>query len=326
MSQSQLTRPDTERGSGSVRKSSGSVRKGRSAVRRRSFLRPRGYVWILPALILCVGLIYYSVGYTAYISTLNWNGSSPDPTHVGAANYTQAFSDPVFWLAIRHTVISFLVTFTVSAVLGFVLAAILHSRPWFGVVYKVIIFVPVVLAPAIMAPIFRQIFSNDGEFNWLLTHVGLGGLAQPWLAQSNTALGVILAVTIWGGTGVTFILYFAAMGQIDPELLEAAELDGAGNIRKLASIIWPMVRGTTLALATLSAIGALKTFDIPYLITTGGPNFATEFLGTLIYRTSIPLGQVGYGAALSILLLVIALAMAIILNARRRTKGDGPDA
>ena len=87
-----------------------------------------------------------------------------------------------------------------------------------------------------------------------------------------------------------------------------------------------MVRGTTLALATLSAIGALKTFDIPYLITTGGPNFATEFLGTLIYRTSIPLGQVGYGAALSILLLVIAIAMAIILNARRRSKGDGPDA
>jgi raffinose/stachyose/melibiose transport system permease protein len=299
-----------------------SSQTGRSAARRRSFLRPSGYGWIFPALIFCVGLLYYSVGYTAYISTLNWNGSAPDPGHVGGANYAQAFADPVFWEAIQHTVISFVVTFTISTVLGFVFAALLHSRPLFGGVYKVVLFLPVVLAPAIMAPVFRQIFANNGQFNWLLEHLGLGFLAQPWLAQSGTALGVILAITIWGGTGVTFILYYAAMGQIDPELLEAAELDGAGNIRRLFSIIWPNVRGTTVALATLSAIGALKTFDIPYLVTTGGPNFATEFLGTLIYRTSIPLGAVGYGAALSILLLVIALVMAIILNARR-DKGEG---
>jgi ABC-type sugar transport system permease subunit len=300
--------------------------KGRSAARRRSFLRPSGYAWIFPALIFCVGLLYYSVGYTGYISSLDWNGTAPDPASVGFANYIRAFSDPVFWLAIEHTVISFLVTFTISTVLGFVFAALLHSRPIFGGVYKVVLFVPVVLAPAIMAPVFRQIFANGGQFNWLLTHIGLGGLAQPWLAQSGTALGVILAITIWGGTGVTFILYFAAMGQIDPELLEAAELDGAGNIRRLVSIIWPNVRGTTVALATLSAIGALKTFDIPYLVTTGGPNFATEFLGTLIYRTSIPLGAVGYGAALSILLLVIALVMAIVLNAGRAKREGRTDA
>jgi raffinose/stachyose/melibiose transport system permease protein len=300
--------------------------KGGSVARRRSFLRPSGYAWIFPTLIFCVGLLYYSVGYTGFISSLNWNGTAPDPTSVGLANYAKAFADPVFWLAIEHTVISFVVTFTVSTVLGFVFAALLHSRPFFGGVYKVVLFVPVVLAPAIMAPVFRQIFANDGQFNWLLTHIGLGSLAQPWLAQGGTALGVILAITIWGGTGVTFILYFAAMGQIDPELLEAAELDGAGNIRRLVSIIWPNVRGTTVALATLSAIGALKTFDIPYLVTTGGPNFATEFLGTLIYRTSIPLGAVGYGAALSILLLIIALVMAIVLNVGRSKREARTDA
>jgi ABC-type sugar transport system permease subunit len=247
-------------------------------------------------------------------------------THLGLTNYAKAFGDPVFWLTIQHTAISFVVTFTLSTLLGFVFAALLHSRPWFGGLYKVALFVPVVLAPAIMAPVFRQIFANDGQFNWLLEHIGLGALAQPWLAQSGTALAVILAITIWGGTGVSFILYSAAMGQIDPEQLEAAELDGAGNIRRLVSIIWPNVRGTTLALATLSAIGALKTFDIPYLVTVGGPNFATEFLGTLIYRTSIPLGQVGYGAALSILLLVIALVMAIVLNAGRNKRGARTDA
>ena len=296
---------------------------GRASVapaRRRRF-RPQGYTWVLPALALSVGLIYYCIGYTGYISTLDWNGTAPDPTSVGLANYTKLFADPVFWMAIEHTLLFFVVTFAVQTVLGIVFAAMLHSRPFAGTLYKVVLFVPVVLAPAIMAPVFRQIFANNGQFNWILEHVGLGSLAQPWLAQPSTALWVIMVISIWQWTGMTMILYYAAMSQIEPEVLEAAEMDGAGNIRKLVSIIWPSVRGTTIALATLSAIGSLKTFDIPYLVTTGGPNFATEFLGTMIYRISIPLGQVGYGAAISVMLVIIALVLGIVLNVRKRERG-----
>ncbi len=291
------------------------------AARRRRLVAPQGYTWVLPALVLSIGLIYYCLGYTGYISTLDWNGTAPNPTSVGVANYTKLFADPVFWMAIQHTLLFFVVTFVAQTVLGIVFAAMLHSAPRFGVVYKVILFVPVVLAPAIMAPVFRQIFANDGQLNWLLQHAGLGFLAQPWLAQPSTALWAIMSISIWQWTGMTMILYFAAMSQIEPEVLEAAEMDGAGNIRKLVSIIWPSVRGTTIALGTLSAIGSLKTFDIPYLVTVGGPNFATEFLGTMIYRTSIPLGQVGYAAAISVLLVVIALVLGILLNVRRREKG-----
>ncbi|NEN05734.1 sugar ABC transporter permease [Diaminobutyricibacter tongyongensis] len=296
---------------------------GRTSVvpaRRRRF-RPQGYTWVLPALALSVGLIYYCIGYTGYISTLDWNGTAPDPTSVGLANYAKLFADPVFWMAIQHTLLFFVVTFAVQTVLGIVFAAMLHSRPFAGTLYKVVLFVPVVLAPAIMAPVFRQIFANNGQFNWILEHVGLGSLAQPWLAQPSTALWVIMVISIWQWTGMTMILYYAAMSQIEPEVLEAAEMDGAGNIRKLVSIIWPSVRGTTIALATLSAIGSLKTFDIPYLVTTGGPNFATEFLGTMIYRISIPLGQVGYGAAISVMLVIIALVLGIVLNVRKRERG-----
>ena len=296
---------------------------GRASVApaRRRRIRPQGYTWVLPALALSVGLIYYCIGYTGYISTLDWNGTAPDPTSVGLANYAKLFADPVFWMAIQHTLLFFVVTFAVQTVLGIVFAAMLHSRPFAGTLYKVVLFVPVVLAPAIMAPVFRQIFANNGQFNWILEHVGLGSLAQPWLAQPSTALWVIMVISVWQWTGMTMILYYAAMSQIEPEVLEAAEMDGAGNIRKLVSIIWPSVRGTTIALATLSAIGSLKTFDIPYLVTTGGPNFATEFLGTMIYRISIPLGQVGYGAAISVMLVVVALVLGIVLNVRKRERG-----
>ena len=291
---------------------------------RRRQRRPPGLPWILPALILSVGLIYYCIGYTGYISTLNWDGISSNPTSVGDNNYVRIFHDPVFWKAIRHTVEFFVVTFAIQTFLGMLFAVLFHARLKLAVVYKVIVFVPVVLAPAIMAPVFRHMFAPDGELNQVLRDVGLGSLARPWIGQTSTALPVIMAITIWEWTGVTFVLYYAAMTQIDQSVLEAARVDGAGNIRTLVSIIWPGVRGTTIALAILSAIGAMKTFDVPYLVTIGGPNYATEFLGTYIYRMTIPLDHVGYGAALSVILLVAALLMAIILQlVGRERKGGG---
>jgi raffinose/stachyose/melibiose transport system permease protein len=275
---------------------------------------PSGLPWILPALLLCAGLIYYCIGDTAYISTLNWDGVSPNPQHIGAENYTSIFNDPVFWGAIRHTVIFYVVTFTVQTAIGLLFAVLLHSRVKLAGLYKVIIFTPVVLAPAIMAPVFREMFAPNGQFNTVLAHIGLGSLAQPWIGQTSTALAVVMAITVWEWTGVTFVLYFAAISQIDPSVLEAARLDGAGNTRIIASIIWPSVSGTTIALATLGAIGALKTFDVPYLVTSTGPNDATEFLGTYIYQMVITIDRVGYGAALSIVLLVVAVIYGVGLQ------------
>ena len=300
-------------GGGARRRLPGTRRQGRV---------PSGLPWILPALVLCVGLIYYCIGDTGYISTLNWDGISPNPQHVGVQNFTSIFHDPVFWGAVRHTVIFYVVTFTVQTALGLLFAVLLHSRVKLAVIYKVIIFIPVVLAPAIMAPVFRVMFSPTGQFDSVLQHLGLGFLAQPWLAQTSTALPTIMAITVWEWTGVTFVLYYAAISQIDSSIMEAARLDGAGNARIIRSIIWPSVSGTTMALATLGAIGALKTFDVPYLVSGGsmGPNDATQFFGTYIYQMTITLDHVGYGAALSIILLVIAVIFGVALQVSGRKR------
>jgi ABC-type sugar transport system permease subunit len=117
-------------------------------------------------------------------------------------------------------------------------------------------------------------------------------------------------------------MLYSHFKDIPPEILEAARMDGAGNIRTLVSIVWPSLRGTTIALAIVTAISSLKNFDVPYLVTNGGPNYATEFLATMIYRQSIPLGNVGYAAAISIVLLVLAVSSGIILqrSGRERTR------
>ncbi|MCS5717506.1 sugar ABC transporter permease [Herbiconiux sp. CPCC 205763] len=288
--------------------------------------RPRrglgiGMLWILPALALVIGMIYFSIGFTGYVSTLEWNGFVLSPSEfVGWDNYTQMVQDPVFWTAIWHTVVFFIVTFTIQTAIGFTFAALLHSKIRLAPIYKVIIFVPTVLAPATMAPVFRSIFDANGQFNWVLEHVGLGDLARPWLADGATAMPVVMAVTIWQWTGLTFILFYAAMSQIDPQVLEAARVDGASNLRTLRSIIWPLCAGTTIALATLGVIGALKTFDVPYLVTKAGPNHATEFLGTYIYQTMVQEKHFGYAAAISVALLVIAIGGGVLLRARRGQK------
>jgi len=277
--------------------------------------RLRGVPWVLPAIVLVIGLIYFPIGYLGYASTLDWNGFIlSTPTSIGDANYAKMFGDPVFWNALWHTVLFYLITFSVQTFIGFTFAGVMHSRIRLANAYKTIVFIPVVLAPATMAPVFRQVFDQFGQFNWLLSNIGLGSLTRPWLADPTTAMPVVMFITVWEWTGLTFILYYAAMSQLNPEILEAARVDGASSFRVLRSIVWPMCKGTTAALAVLGLIGALKTFDIPYLVTHGGPNHATEFLGTYIYYVMAQQKHFGYAATLAIALLVLAVAGGVLLR------------
>ncbi|WP_460798635.1 carbohydrate ABC transporter permease [Microbacterium sp. GXF0217] len=293
-------------------------RPRRTVVSRKK--RNAGLPWILPAIVVSVGVLYYCIGYTGMLSFMEWDGASPRQSFVGIDNYARMVEDPVFWKSLRNTAFYFVVVFASQVILGFTMASILHSKIYLRTLYKVLIFIPVVIAPATVAPVFREIYAPDGQLNSVLDAIGLGALSSAWLANGTTALIVVMSVAVWQTTGIMFVLYYAAMSQIDLDTLEAARLDGAGEARVLGSIVWPGVRGTTVAIAVLTAIDSLKVFDIPFLITDGGPNNSTEFLGTQIYDVSVALSQVGYGSALSIVLLIVALTVAIIMNLARRER------
>lgn len=282
--------------------------------------RNKGVVWILPAFLFLVVIIYYSMFFTFSLSTTNWDGLSPVREAVGLKNYEKLFGDKVFWKCLQNTAIYLVVTFIVQNTLGFIFAVILHSNVKLPTLFKCIIFIPTILAPATMAPVFRLLFSPQGLLQTIFDTLHLG-ITVDWLSRPDTALIVLMSVTIWEFTGMSFILYYAAMSQIDTEMLEAARLDGAGNLRTLWHMVLPGCRGTTVSMGMLSVIGALKTFDIPYLITTGGPMHATEFLGTYIYRQGIRQSHLGYAAALSVILLVLAIVGAFLTNKANTKEG-----
>ena len=147
---------------------------GGGVSRRRRRRTPPGLGWILPAFAWSVGLIYFCIGYTGFISLLPWNWRPCRPKTVkGFDSYIRAFNNPLFWTCLRHTVVFFVAAFVVQCVMGIIFAALLHSKVYGATIFKVLIFVPVVIAPAIMAPVHRRVFAVDGPINWILQHLGL---------------------------------------------------------------------------------------------------------------------------------------------------------
>lgn len=283
-------------------------------MRRRSSLHGTrtAYLYILPALIIVVGIIYLGIGYNGFISTQKWNGISPTMTPVGMDNYVRVLQDPVFWQAISHIVIFAAITVFAQMAIGLLMAMLLNTKVWFRNVYKVIMFLPVVIAPAATSVAFREILSPKGEVNGILTALGLDDLTRAWIADPQVALFALAVINIWTWTGFSFILYQAALSQIDSSLIEAAQIDGASTWRTIRSIIIPQLSGTHATLVLIGVIGALKTFDIVYLTTGGGPGRSTEFLTTYIYKQAINQFDAGYAAALSVVLLLLSVALTLV--------------
>ena len=280
------------------------------------------YLYLLPALLLVVGVIYAGVAYNAWVSTLEWNGIAPTWRTVGLDQYAKALQDPIVWSAIWHTLVFAVLTIIVQMVLGLLMALLLSSGIRAGGVYRVLMFVPVVMAPAAISTAFREILQPDGALNSALSTFGLGGLGQAWLADSSWALIAIAGVNVWQWTGFSFILYQAALAQVDRDAIEAAQMDGASPWRIVRSIIVPQLSGTHATLAITGMIGALKTFDLVYLTTGGGPARSTEFLTTYIYEQTVDRFNAGYGAALSMILLLVAMAFTIVQMAAYRFGRD----
>lgn len=302
------------------------------AQRRPAGLRLRhitvGYVFIAPIAVFFAVFVLYPFARSFYLSLTSYSGFGV-PRFVGMANFQQLMDDPVFWQSLRTTLI-FTVTSTVLQTVLPLLLAILLAAGWRGsVVFRTVFFVPQVVSLVVSGLLWQYMYEpSSGQLNRLLAAVGLGDLAHGWLADPATVLPAILLVSLWQSLGFFMLIYFAAIQGIDPNLYEAAKVDGAGKLREIWDITVPMLRPITAVVVTLNIINGIKAFELIYVLTGGGPNHASEVLGTYLYglafgSTSGAIPAVGYATAVSVVVAVLGLA-AVLLQFRmtRRAHGD----
>jgi raffinose/stachyose/melibiose transport system permease protein len=270
------------------------------------------YLYLVPALIFVVGVVHVGIIANVGYSTLDWNGISPNGKPVGAANYVKMFTDPTFWVSLRNTLVFAVGTIMLQMVFGFALAVLVRTRAFLRGLLRTLAFVPVVLAPAVVATSFRFLLTPDGAINDLLTAVTGQPVDQAWLADPSTALAAIVLINVWQYTGYSFLIYDAAMGQIDTSVIEATRIDGASTWQLLRHVVAPLLSGSHLVLIVLGVISALKTFELVYLTTAGGPGTSTQVLTGYIYKQVIDQFHAGYGAALSVALVAIALVFSVL--------------
>lgn len=281
-------------------------------VRPRRRIALSSYLYLLPALILVIGVVHVGIVANISYSTLDWNGISPNGSPVGGANYIKMLGDSTFWISLRNTLVFAVATIALQMALGFLLAVLVRTRAHLRGLLRTLAFVPVVLAPAVVATSFRFLLTPDGAINAALSAVTGHDVDQAWLADPSTALLTIVLINVWQYTGYSFLIYDAAMGQIDQSVIEATQIDGASTGQLLRHVVAPLLSGSHLVLVVLGVISALKTFDLVYLTTAGGPGTSTQVLTGYIYKQVINQFHAGYGAALSVALVAIALVFSVL--------------
>jgi raffinose/stachyose/melibiose transport system permease protein len=279
------------------------------------------FFFLLPALVLYVAFVVVPILQVVAYSFYSWdNGISQG--FVGLANYARLASDGVFWAALGHNAIWVVLTLAVPLMLGLLLAAILADRSprtiqLMSAIYFIPRTIPLVVAGIIWGWIYNPIF---GLLNYGLDMVGLGQFAGAWLAEENTALLSLNVVGAWTFFGFCVVIYLGAIQSIDPSLYEAADIDGARWWRKFRDITVPLLNNSTLFLGLYAAIEAMRFFDLIWVTTQGGPGYATEVLTTHVYKTFFLVGDFGYAAVLSVVLLLIVLSLSAISFRMLRTR------
>jgi multiple sugar transport system permease protein/raffinose/stachyose/melibiose transport system permease protein len=272
------------------------------------FSRQEGLLFILPALLFFALFVLYPIVYIVRASLLEWDGLSTG-TWVGLDNYRQLFTaDPIFLKTLRNAVLWSVLTIVPQMLLGFGLAVLLNGPIVGRTIYRAIFYLPAIVSPIVVGIVWQRIYN---PFGGLLSDAarqsGLHWLAQPYLADPTMATYAAIAVNVWQWTGFSMLLYLAGLQGLPGEVLEAATIDGATRWQRLRQVVWPMLRPVHLTLILLGIIGALQTFALVFILTKGGPNNASQTLPTYIFQQAFQLSSMGYGAAISVVLLAIAL-------------------
>lgn len=286
-------------------------------MRQLSTFFDRNAKWLfpLPAVLVIVVLIVVPVLANFVISLFDWF-IGRNPTFIGLENFTDAFGDRRFWNGISKTLIYTGMAVPIELVLGLGIAVLFNREmPAKGFI-RTVILLPMVATPVAIALIWALMFNPTlGVLNYFLETLGLG--RSLWVADAGLALPSLVLVDVWQWTPMVALILIAALQGVPSEHYEAARIDGASAWQAFWHVTLPGIRGAIVVALVLRTIDALKSFDIIYVITAGGPGTATETLNVYAFKVGFEFFRAGYAASLLIFLMVLVMGIAILLNMAR---------
>lgn len=269
--------------------------------------------FLLPGMIFYTMIVILPVFLSVYYSFFSWSGIG-EMTFTGVDNFVRLIHDQIFLRALKNNLCYILIVVGMQIVLGFLLAILLVYCRRGRALVQTLFFVPSVITVIAIAQLFRSIYSvlPQGLFNMIIT--AFGGESVDFLAQFNTVLPAVSAVEGWQYIGIYMVIFYAALVSVSDDIVEAARIDGAGEIRVLWSIRLPNIKNVIGLSLILSIVGALRGFASIMNLTKGGPSNRSEILSTYLYKTAFTNMEMGYGSAIGVVIIFISLICIFMIN------------
>ena len=280
--------------------------------RKIKFTDEKILAWFMlaPALIFISTFVIYPAIQSVVLSFFRWDGYT-EWKFVGIRNYVKMFTrDPFFYQSFNNTVIYQIGSTLGTVVVGFIFAVFIDLKVKLWRMYKILFFLPYVLAQFAVATFFRTIFIPNGLANTILERLDIETVLWfgiPWVAKA-----VMIFVATWQYSSFPMIFFLAGMQDIDEEIYKAAEIDGVTTFQRILKITLPMLKNVVATIIIFQLIQSFKVFTYVFVMTDGMPAGQTHVLGTLLYRYAFRLSQFGYSSVLSVIMLVMALIFAVI--------------
>ncbi|MHB1417433.1 MAG: carbohydrate ABC transporter permease [Chloroflexota bacterium] len=269
-----------------------------------------------------MGLCIFPVVYTAYMGFHDWSGSRlVAPAFVGAQNYADILGgDERFWSSLWRTAIFTIGSLILQVTLGVGLALLFNREFWGKGLMRTLYLLPFVATPAAIALIWMMMYNPAvGVFNFLLSLVGIPG--QQWTYGQGQVLAALVVVDTWEHTPLVMLICMAGLAALPQDPYESAQIDGASSWQQLIYITLPLLRPTIAVAALFRVIDALKSFDIIYVMTQGGPGFASETLNIYTFFAAFQYFRFGYASSLLVIFFAIILGVCLVIIKLRREAG-----
>ncbi len=272
-----------------------------------------GYLFMLPFLLFFVGFVVYPMFMCIYTSFFDAT-MNRDDIFIGFQNYVDLFNDPVFWTALKNTLIIVVVSVPVTCAFSLWIATLISKMHVTATsAFRCIFYLPVVTGSVAVTMVWKWMYNNYyGIFNYLGKTLGLIDKNINWLGDERFALGCIILILLTTSVGQPIVLYVSALGNVDQSIVEAAEVDGATDFQCFWKIKWPAIMPTTLYILVITTINSFQCFALIQLLTSGGPKNSTMTIMYYIYYNAFKQYRYGYGNAMGVILAIIIAILSAV--------------